>query len=71
MKNEIVLCFAAYCLPLMVTSQLAAAEQGKLTLMNGEKPIMTYNEMFIPSPDPQQPYYGRSGFIRLHGDSGF
>ena len=63
MKNYSAICFVAYGLSLIVASHLIAAEQGKLTLMNGKKPIMTYNATYVPSPDPQQPFYGRSGFI--------
>ena len=36
---------------------------GKLHLSNGDRVVMTYNADYIESPDADQPYYGRSGFI--------
>jgi hypothetical protein len=35
----------------------------KLSLASGDHILMTYNAGFQPSPNPSQPWYGRSGFI--------
>jgi len=29
----------------------------------GGKPVLTYNHAVVPSPDPKQPYYQRSGYL--------
>jgi len=42
---------------------LSADEKQQLTLSDGDRPILTYNAGYIPSPDPQTPWFGRSGFI--------
>ncbi len=34
-----------------------------LSLADGDRILMTYNAGFQPSPKPNQPWYGRSGFI--------
>lgn len=42
---------------------LGADEPEKLTIQVDGKPILTYNAGFLPSPNPEVPAYGRSGFI--------
>ena len=42
---------------------LRADESEPLVLSDGEKPVVVYNTAFMPSPDPQQPWFGRSGFL--------
>ncbi|MBL6714561.1 MAG: PmoA family protein [Pirellulales bacterium] len=42
---------------------LRADESEPLVLSDGEKPVVVYNTAFVPSPDPQQPWFGRSGFL--------
>jgi hypothetical protein len=42
---------------------LGAAEAAKLSLKSGDRVVMTYNAGHVPSPIPDQDYYGRSGFI--------
>ena len=38
-------------------------DDGKHLLVKvGEKPVLTYNHAVVPSPDPKQPYYARSGY---------
>jgi hypothetical protein len=39
-------------------------DDGKRLLVKvGEKPVLVYNQAVVPSPDPSQPYYARSGYI--------
>ena len=39
-------------------------DDGKHLLVKvGERPVLTYNHAVVPSPDPKQPYYARSGYI--------
>ncbi|NQT17728.1 MAG: PmoA family protein, partial [Planctomycetes bacterium] len=39
-------------------------DDGKhLTAKAGDKPILVYNHAVVPSPDPKQPYYARSGHL--------
>lgn len=45
------------------TPPAAAGDPGKLLLHDGDREVLTYNAEFIPSPDVDQPYFGRSGFI--------
>ncbi len=35
----------------------------RLIVKAGNKPVLVYNEAVVPSPDPSQPYYARSGYI--------
>lgn len=41
----------------------ADEDEGQLTLSVGDRPVMTYNAAFVPSPIADAPWYGRSGFI--------
>lgn len=44
--------------------QAAEAQDGKLlSLSDGERTLLTYNAGYLPSPDPETPWFGRSGFI--------
>lgn len=38
-------------------------EAKQYSLSNSDKVVMTYNAAYIPSPDPDTPWFGRSGFI--------
>ena len=39
-------------------------DDGKhLRISVGNKPVLVYNQAVVPSPDPDQPYYARSGHI--------
>lgn len=40
-----------------------SADGDRLVLANGDRPIAVYNAGFVPSPDPAQPWFGRSGFL--------
>lgn len=44
-------------------SLVHADEVRQISLSNGDVVLMTYNAGFIPSPDPDTPWFGRSGFI--------
>ncbi|MEX2358547.1 MAG: PmoA family protein [Pirellulaceae bacterium] len=35
----------------------------RITLYQGERPILRYNIALVPSPDASKPWFGRSGFI--------
>lgn len=35
----------------------------QLSLTDGEKTLMTYQAGYLPSPEPEAPWFGRSGFI--------
>ena len=48
---------------LCMTAPLPATEQDKLSLKVDERVVMTYNAGYIPSPQADTPWYGRSGFI--------
>lgn len=50
-------------LPIVVVSSLSAADPASLSLSSDGRTIMTYNARYIDSPDPAQPWFGRSGFI--------
>lgn len=41
----------------------AAEDKDQLTLSDGDRPVLVYNAAFIPSPLPDEPWWGRSGFI--------
>jgi len=45
------------------TLTYAAEDTEQLTLSDGDRPLLTYNAGYIPSPDPETPWFGRSGFI--------
>jgi len=47
----------------LTIGMLRADESEPLVLSDGEKPVVVYNTAFVPSPDPQQPWFGRSGFL--------
>ena len=47
--------------PCFVTD--AAEGDKQLTLSEGDRPVLTYNAAFVPSPIADAPWYGRSGFI--------
>ena len=38
-------------------------DRDQLTLTANGRPIAVYNAGFVPSPDPAQPWFGRSGFV--------
>lgn len=46
--------------PPAVTAEKTAAD---VLLAVGGKPVLRYRHTILPSPDPQQPWYDRSGFI--------
>ena len=35
----------------------------RLTVKVGQKPVLVYNQAVVPSPDPKQAYYAKSGYI--------
>ncbi|PHS04916.1 MAG: hypothetical protein COA78_15890 [Blastopirellula sp.] len=43
--------------------KVLAIQEKQLTLEFSGKPILRYNTAYLDSPDPKQPYFGRSGFI--------
>ncbi|MGA0039982.1 MAG: PmoA family protein [Pirellulales bacterium] len=38
-------------------------DRDRLVLASGDRPVAVYNAGFVPSPDPAQPWFGRSGFL--------
>ncbi|MFK7912102.1 MAG: PmoA family protein [Akkermansiaceae bacterium] len=48
---------------LVCNSIIAAQEAKELLLQSDLQKILTYHAAHVPSPDPKQPWYGRSGFI--------
>jgi hypothetical protein len=40
-----------------------AQDKEKLQLKDGERTLFTYNAKYVPSPVPEKPFYGRSGYI--------
>lgn len=40
-----------------------ADDAGQLSLMDGDRVLMTYNSAYLHSPDSNTPWFGRSGFI--------
>ena len=52
---------------LMACAAMGVAEDGgdagQLVLSSGDRPIAVYNTAYVPSPDPAQPWFGRSGFL--------
>ncbi len=45
-------------------SSVCAEEDAKqFSLYDGERTLMTYNAAYVPSPDTNAPWFGRSGFI--------
>ncbi|MFK8112884.1 MAG: PmoA family protein [Rubripirellula sp.] len=57
--------FILCCATLLVlpTNTGFAQEAGKLHLKSDGETVVTYNADYVPSPDKDAPYYGRSGFI--------
>lgn len=53
----------ALILALTLVSIACAEEQSTLVLGVGDRPVLTYNAGFVPSPKKDAPWYGRSGFI--------
>ena len=47
----------------LLPAPLAAAEPATLSLSHDGRTLMKYNARYIDSPDTDQPWYGRSGFI--------
>ncbi len=41
----------------------AEEDNALLTLADGDRPLLVYNAAYVPSPDPQTPWFGRSGYI--------
>ncbi len=52
--------------------RVTVTDDGKrVTVSAGEKTVFSYNHATVPSPDPKQPYYARSGYIHpLYNPSG-
>ena len=45
-------------------SSVCAEEVAKqFSLYDGDRVLMTYNAAYVPTPDPNAPWFGRSGFI--------
>ena len=44
-------------------SLIQAEEQDQLPVLDGERPVLVYNAAYVPSPNPEEPWFGRSGFI--------
>ena len=56
---------------LLLASCRTGVRQKKHILRKKQKPVLTYNAAFIPSPKEDSPWYGRSGFIHpLYTPSG-
>ena len=47
--------------PVVCVTVTNSGEQ--LLVMVGKKPVLAYNVAVVPSPDPEHPYYARSGYI--------
>jgi len=46
------------------SSRVSVTDDGKRLLVKvGDKPVLAYNHSTVPSPDPDHPYYARSGYI--------
>lgn len=60
-QSLLIACAVATCLLHNLFSP--AGEPEKLSLSTGDRVVMTYNAGYIDSPDADQPWYGRSGFI--------
>lgn len=58
--NKLRSTLALICLSFTVN---AAEPQAKLLLADGERKLAIYNADFVPSPDRDAPWYGRSGFV--------
>lgn len=56
---------AIIILALLCAGTPVRAEQGnaRLILSDGDRPVLVYNAAYVPSPDPETPWFGRSGFI--------
>lgn len=52
-------------LALLCPGLLVRAEEDKarLSLTDGDRPLLVYNAAYVPSPDPETPWFSRSGFI--------
>ena len=47
-----------------IKAGVTVIDDGKrLTVKVGDKPVLVYNQAVVPSPDPEQPYYAKSGYI--------
>lgn len=47
-----------------LSCSVCAEEDAKqFSLCDGDQVLMTYNATYVPSPDPNTPWFGRSGFI--------
>lgn len=47
-----------------IAPPMSVTDDGKaLTVRHGDLPVLSYQHALVPSPDPEQPWFGRSGFI--------
>ncbi len=53
----------AFLFCVTVCPMVAAEDAGRVVLGDVDTPVAVYNAAFLPSPDPQQPWFGRSGFL--------
>lgn len=59
--RAVALCFLTVCVARCQSANATDTEQ--LTLAVDGRTIAVYNAAYVPSPDPAQPWFGRSGFL--------